>query len=255
MLALYFMTIQGNKIMANDAKKKSILITAGHTEVPIDQVRSLILHIDDPDLKDAVTNIFKGTTGAKIASAFTEIDWETTLITSNTEPIEHVSHFFSNLKVRSYRTIDDLRNLMEEELTTNHFDVVVHSSAVSDFYVGGVFVRKPDNTIEEIDSTGKVSSKHKELFLQLLPTPKLVDFIREPWGFRGKLVKFKLEMKKTDEELLNIAAKSMHDSGADLIVANCLEWSSIYAYVIEGDQKPVRVSRDELPNELIRRLI
>jgi hypothetical protein len=62
-------------------------------------------------------------------------------------------------------------------------------------------------------------------------------------------------MKKTDEELLNIAAKSMHDSGADLIVANCLEWSSIYAYVIEGDQKPVRVSRDELPNELIRRLI
>ena len=70
---------------------------------------------------------------------------------------------------------------------------------------------------------GKIGSSHDRLILELVPTEKLVDLIRNPWGFTGTLVKFKLQVGLTDDELLAIARKSMADSHADFIVANCLE--------------------------------
>ena len=74
--------------------------------------------------------------------------------------------------------------------------MVVHAAAVSDYAVAGVFAGGADV------SAGKVKSSHPELWLKLTPTPKLVDRIRDPWGFRGTLVKFKLEVGLGEPELL-----------------------------------------------------
>ena len=52
---------------------------------------------------------------------------------------------------------------------------------------------------------------------------KLVDQFRTTWGYKGVLVKFKLEVGITEERLLEIAAASRTASGAELIVANTLE--------------------------------
>ena len=47
-----------------------------------------------------------------------------------------------------------------------------------------------------------------ELWLRLVRAPKLVDKIRRDWNFRGTLVKFKLEVGISAEQLQEIAEKA-----------------------------------------------
>ena len=57
-------------------------------------------------------------------------------------------------------------------------------------------------------SAGKIKSDESELWMRLVRAPKLIDRVRDPWGFAGVLVKFKLEVGLTDEELLRVAERS-----------------------------------------------
>ena len=82
----------------------------------------------------------------------------------------------------------------------------------------------------KVNSGSKIGSDHNELFLKLVPTAKIIDKIRDPWGFEGTLVKFKLQVGMSDQELLRIAGESREHSLADYIVANCLEWCAERAY-------------------------
>src|SRR5438876_10979147 len=115
------------------------------------------------------------------------------------------------------RTFDDLQKLMEAAVRRGDLDAVIHSAAVSDYRVAGVYAPAPQTQFQ-IDTgqwtspggppalldraAGKVKSDEPELWLRLVRTPKLVDLIRTDWGFRGLLVKFKLEVGVTDERLL-----------------------------------------------------
>jgi phosphopantothenoylcysteine synthetase/decarboxylase len=232
-----------------------VLITAGSTNVMIDQVR-------------CISNIFKGETGEKIADYFScKSENKVTLITSNKQ---NETIFFRRLH---YKTYDELYALMEQEITTGNYDVVIHSAAVSDYKVEGTYVFKtypqgdkrdeygwvvgPGPGLAKVDSSKKISSDNKELYLKLVPTEKIIDKIRKPWGFNGVLVKFKLQVGITDLELLEIAKKSMATSKADFIVANCLEWSKDRAYILRADESPnsfngiASVSRDVLANRLL----
>ena len=101
-----------------------------------------------------------------------------------------------------------------------------------------------------MDNKQKVSSKHEELYLKLVPTEKLIDKIRDKWNFKGTLIKFKLEVGRTDEDLVAIAKASREFSQADFVVANCLEWSHLYAYVIDAKANVKKVSRRSLPKAL-----
>lgn len=219
-----------------------ILVTAGATRVPIDQVR-------------AITNIFQGRTGTEIAKYLASGN-EVTLLTSNTGLLKQgmASYQTSQLRVLEYRTFQDLASLMEEEVKTGEYDVIIHSSAVSDYQVTGVFTLV-EGEMQEVDVSTKISSKSSELFLRLGPTFKIVDKIRSEWGFTGTLVKFKLQVGMSEEELIRIAQKSRVDSEADFIVANCLEWSRDYALIIDQGDIVERTSRAQLPAALARRLM
>lgn len=81
--------------------------------------------------------------------------------------------------------------------------------------------------------------------------PKLVDQIREPWNFAGVLVKFKLEVDKTDEELLAIAERSRRHSRADLMVANTLEGAADWAYVGPTEHGYLKIPRRDLAERLM----
>lgn len=235
-----------------------ILITAGSTNIMIDKVR-------------CISNIFKGSTGSAIARYIAlNIDDskpndipDVTLITSN--PTHNLIDRLGSLRVLPYKTYDELYSLMEKEITTGNYDVIIHSAAVSDYKVDGTFsiVRQEclggeqigyskKFSLSKIDSSKKISSSNPELFLKLVPTEKIIDKIREPWGFKGKLVKFKLQVGISDKELLDIATKSMATSKADFIVANCLEWANEKAYIIKKDSVDgiACVSRDRLAKEL-----
>ena len=70
---------------------------------------------------------------------------------------------------------------------------------------------------------GKVKSTHKEIAILGEPTEKIVDLFRTEWRFEGLLVKFKLEVGISKDELLKIGQASRIASGADYLVANTLE--------------------------------
>ena len=51
------------------------------------------------------------------------------------------------------------------------------------------------------------------------------------WGFRGVLVKFKLEVGVGEQQLLEISERAREQSGADLMVANTLDGAPLWAYL------------------------
>lgn len=206
-----------------------VLVTAGSTKVPIDKVR-------------VISNIFKGRTGTEIAKKFSERGSDVTLITSSPD----LARAIENIRIVSYRTYQELSELMEREVRSENYDVIIHSSAVSDYEVSGMFVEGGDGRLVELDNSKKISSKHKDLFMKLSPTKKIIDEIRSNWGFDGVLVKFKLEVGVSNEELIKIAKRSRKESKADIIVANCLEWSDKSAFII-GRKDVCEVERGILP--------
>ena len=202
---------------------KRVLITAGSTVVPIDKVR-------------AITNIFKGKTGTAIAEYLDSKGYDVTIVTSNPEKIPTRLSPSSNINVIKYKTYDDLYEIMEREIKYGNYDVIIHSAAVSDYKVEGVYIHQENGQLTPLVNNGKVSSSYPEIFFRCVQTEKIIDKIRTEWNFLGYLVKFKLEVDKTDAQLLEIARKSRAVSDADMIVANCLEWSADRAYAVTFDK-------------------
>jgi len=235
----------------------NILVTSGSTITMIDKVRG-------------ITNIFRGRTGFEIAK---EAVCRGHFVTLLANPIakEWLSDWSNDDKqlidIISYKTFDDLESIMRQELKNTIFgfyDTCIHSAAVSDYKVNGVF--KDFETVfsfvngvsfphEISNPEGKIGSKLDELWLRLTPTTKLVDHIRE-WGLGyGKLVKFKLEVNVSPEELFNRASKSREESNADLIVANRLDdfndWATPSMQIINRKNNVIEISRKEMPGKLL----
>ncbi len=233
----------------------NILVTAGGTLVPIDKVR-------------CITNVFTGRTGASIALHAHDRGHTVTLLTSTPEAVadlrEHGAPTDARWLVRRYRTFDDLEQRLMEPIRSGSVEVVVHTAAVSDYRAAGVYTSAPGT---QFDPTGKrwvgtapalidraaakVKSDEEELWLRLVQTPKIVDQIRSAWGFRGVLVKFKLEVAVSDDELLKIAEPSRVRSNADLMVANTVEGAQDWAFVGPLDGRYERVSRRDLATRLL----
>jgi phosphopantothenoylcysteine synthetase/decarboxylase len=225
-----------------------LLITAGNTQAPIDRVR-------------CITNIFTGRTGAAIAMEAARRGHHPHLLTSSPDAVGGQA----GVEVTPYRTFHDLYRQMEAAVRGSSFDVVVHSAAVSDYLVEGVY--SPTSTarfdpesrawqggpchLVEQGTGGKVKSDEPEVWMRLRRAPKIIDQIRSPWGFSGALVKFKLEVGVTDQELLSIAERSRQHSGADLMVANCLEWAGERAYLGPHRGGYASVPRPDLPSRLL----
>lgn len=227
-----------------------ILVTAGNTMVPIDRVRG-------------ISNIFRGRTGTKIALEFCAFDHDVTLVTSSPDLVPASNN---RLRLISYKTFDDLARIMEQQIRGGNFDLIVHSAAVSDYRptgkvsvpadagaVLGMQLPEGYSLIKEVPAGSKISSSHPTLFIETVQTIKLIDKIHE-WGFKGFLVKFKLQVGITDGALIDIARKSRADSNANLIVANCLEWSNERAYVIGTDDVAHAVLRSDIPLAILRRM-
>jgi phosphopantothenate---cysteine ligase (CTP) len=210
-----------------------IFVTAGNTQAPIDRVR-------------CITNIFTGRTGAAIALEAYRRGHHVTLATSHPETIDALDPDPGRWSCRAYRTFDELESLMAEHVSSA--DAIVQSAAISDYLVTGVYARNGEGWIDR--AADKVRSDDPELWLRLVRAPKLVDKIRRDWGYRGLLVKFKLQVGICEAELLAIAEKSRQHSAADWMVANTLEGAAEWALL--GNERGYRkVNRAELPGALM----
>jgi len=235
------------------------LVTAGNTLAPLDSVRG-------------ITNIFSGRTGTQIALELHRKGHDVVLLTSRPEAIQELApneNLESRWQVRTYRLFDELQQQMKDLLTQGEFNALVHSAAVSDYLSAGVYTPSPGTHFDAghqqwhsttgssqlIDvAAGKVKSSHEELWIRMTKAPKLVDQVRSPWGFTGKLVKFKLEVGVDRPRLEAIAEASRLQSKADLMCANTLEGMLDWAILGPLNGHYIEVRRAELARRIVMEL-
>lgn len=199
------------------------LVTAGSTREKIDRVRDW-------------GNIFTGRTGLGIARALCSLG-DVDLLTSNESHIAEVAaapvagDAKGRIRGQRFTSHGDLRDALERVMTSQKYDGVFMTAAVSDYSPERTFRvidRKPGENGTEVwtvadAQAGKVKSHYEEITVLGKRTEKLIDLFRTRWGFTGLLVKFKLEVGVSREELIRIGEASRAASGADFLIANTLD--------------------------------
>ena len=191
------------------------LVTAGNTREKIDSVRDW-------------GNVFTGNTGFAIAEALSGVG-EVILMTSNAAHRERAAAL--GMSVVPFSTHADLRNALAAAVTGEAFDAVFMTAAVADYTPAGAYVitqrlelagGEEQWTVRNVQA-GKVKSTHPQIAFLGQPTEKLIDKFRRDWAYKGLLVKFKLEVGLTPEQLLEIGRASRVASDADYLFANTLD--------------------------------
>lgn len=207
------------KVKSKKSKGKRILITAGPTWVPIDEVR-------------VISNIASGETGILLAEKLLKQRAKVTLVLG---PVEFCG-IGKKIKLIRFKFFDQLRSKLKKELLSKNYDCIIHCAAVSDF--------RPLRLLR-----GKLSS-NKAHTLKLTVLPKIIDEIRKLCP-AAKLVMFKLEGRVSDLELLYRARKALRKARADLIVANRIT-PSYKAFILNQNETlgPIN-SKKELADKLV----
>lgn len=187
-----------------------IVITAGGTSEPIDDVRK-------------ITNTSTGSLGLAIGKAFLE---------GYRDKIEKIYYLHGERAaypqdelvepVKIGGTLD-LLDKLEWVLMSVQIDAVVHAMAVSDYMVDEVTTVEAIRTGKRPEELrgAKISSNIDDLALILRRTPKVISVIK-PMSPHTKLVGFKLLSKVPHEELIEVATNLMHKNDCDFVLANDL---------------------------------
>lgn len=189
---------KGSGIAApNEQRAFSILLTAGGTQEPLDDVRM-------------ITNRSSGETGARLAELFADFGCEVFLLRS-------VSATAADARVSqaTFTSFLSLQKLLEEKLEEKAFSAVIHLAAVSDFSVESVEIngqRHPAGQVPKISSEDHLSVHFKN-------NPKLVDQIKKTRP-ETQLVAFKLTSHASPREREAAVDRLQAHSRANFIVHN-----------------------------------
>jgi phosphopantothenate---cysteine ligase (CTP) len=221
------------------------LVTAGSTWEMIDAVRCW-------------SNIFTGNTGLSIAQALSQIG-QVDLLSSNPN---HQANHSPNLQVIGFTTHAELRDRLEAKMRETKYDAIFMTAAVSDYKPAGAYAiasreKLPDGReqwiVQNVQSQ-KIKSSHGTIAIVGETTEKLVDLFRTQWNHRGLLIKFKLEVGISHEELIRIGQASRLRSSAEYLVANTLDMvqgSGAGAYLL-SDQGSQWIPRGDLPAQMLK---
>jgi len=213
------------EIGKRDFEGKNILILSGATAEPIDEIR-------------IITNRSSGVMGYWIAKrAF--------LRGANVDMIYGLGKVDPSFYATVYRveTVDEMLAKAMDLLQSKKYDVVISVAAISDY--------KPKKR-----EKGKIPSKLEHLTLELEPTQKVIEKIREVYD--GVLVIFKSEAYG-GEKLIKEAKKRLSEVKADIAVANTLEaFSSEYAeaYIINkhGEVREIKDHKKKIAEEILNEI-
>ena len=245
---------------ANPPRRYRFLVTAGNTRERIDAVRDW-------------GNVFTGNTGYDIARALASAG-ETELLTSNRFHLAELSSPGRSaagapatpfpLRATGFTTHEELKVQLSRLMDRAKYDAVFMTAAVADYRPERVFEvleRRSEPARGDGHETwvvrdaqaGKVKSTFGQIAVLGGRTEKLVDLFRTAWGHHGLLVKFKLEVGITREELLQVGEASRRATGADYLVANTLDMvqgAERGAYLL-GDAGHEWVPRSQLAQRML----
>jgi phosphopantothenoylcysteine decarboxylase/phosphopantothenate--cysteine ligase len=180
------------KLWKNDLKSKRVLIIAGATGEPLDDIRIL-------------TNKSTGGSGIALANVAYLRGSEVSLWLGRST-IQPPSY----LNCKRFDSIDELGRMVSKLSSSRNktFQIIINCAAISDYKVSKPY-------------TGKLPSKIKNVDLKLVPTPKIIEKIRKKLP-KGYLVGYKAEAKTDKKKIIEKAYKRLNDLKLDLIIGNDL---------------------------------
>jgi phosphopantothenoylcysteine decarboxylase/phosphopantothenate--cysteine ligase len=160
----------------------NVVVTSGATGEPIDPVRLL-------------TNRASGKTGRAVARACYALGADVMLV--------HQGEDVPYAEVVQVETAAEMTEAVVDRVSTGAADALVSAAAISDY------------TVEAEDE--KIRSG-QDLTLDLRPTPKLIDSVREASDL--PIVGFKAETSGDDESMVEAARETLRRAGLSFVVAN-----------------------------------
>ena len=205
----------------------TIIITAGGTVEPIDDVRAII-------------NFSTGSVGLSLAQEAVSQNFAVELLLSKIAkgPAPQGAH------TTLFGSAEDLQakllSLIQEKKRSGRV-AVFHAAAVADY--------APKK------ATGKIPSDQNELTLTLYKTPKIIDHIKPTEDPDLWLTSFKLLSRKDGREVKEVARAQMKRTRSNAVVANYIEDVIVPSYLgwvllTSGEERQVN-SRDELAGALL----
>ena len=161
-------------------KNKSVLVTAGPTQEPIDDVRY-------------ISNRSSGKMGFAIAKSARNLGANVTLITGPTN-LKNIPE----INMHHIKTADEMLKAVNHNLNV---DYIIMNAAVADF--------RPSNI-----NSGKIKKNNEKMNVELSPTTDILKSIRP--NTQGKVIGFALEMNNGRDNAL----KKMNSKGLDFIILN-----------------------------------
>ncbi|MBA2320201.1 MAG: NUDIX domain-containing protein [Deltaproteobacteria bacterium] len=210
---------------------KHVLITAGGTREPIDDVRS-------------VTNASTGRFGAAIALAATEQSHRVTVL-AGTE-LARGGLLPAGAAVVPFNSTADLDAALTRILAEDPPDAVFMAAAISDY--------RPERT------PGKIASDHEELVIRLVRTPKILRTLRERCAPGTQIVGFKLLSHASVEELAQVGTAQCQRDALDATVANDLAEIASDAHPLllcrpDGSTRAFQGERSLVAARLVREIL
>lgn len=222
-----------------------ILVTSGGTSEAIDSVRS-------------ITNHSTGHLGKNITETLLAAGHEVCLITTH-RALKPDSH--PHLTILEIKNTHDL--LLEMKERVQHYQVLIHSMAVSDYtpiYMTSLEEVQTSSDLEEFlrkeNKEAKISSNDEVQVLFLKKTPKIISLVKE-WNPAIHLIGFKLLVNVSENHLVEVAQVSLKKNKADLIIANDLRHISEkqhLAYFVEQDHLQTARTKEEIASLLLEKI-
>jgi phosphopantothenoylcysteine decarboxylase/phosphopantothenate--cysteine ligase len=168
-----------------------VLITAGATREPIDDVRFL-------------SNVSTGTTGASLADALSEAGHEVLLLRG-----AGAVSAGEKCQQETFMSAQDLLSRVQQHLATGDFTAVIMTAAVSDY--------RP-----KVAVSGKISSDNDQLTLQLVRNEKILPKLKAFSSRPLYVVGFKLTVGANEQLRRDAVAAQFAAGGVDAVVQNDL---------------------------------
>lgn len=181
----------------NKSKKwagSSFLITAGSTAEHIDPVR-------------AIMNLSSGKMGMSLAKEAYDRGASVTLIYGYGSVNPHTYLKAQDIEIQRVNTAQEMSESVMSRLSEMKFDVVILTSATSDFSVAKRWETKIESSLQKVEIT-------------LVPTEKIISKIKSACKYSIFLVGFKAEYNVEPRVLIEKAYTKLLEADADLIVAN-----------------------------------
>jgi len=182
-----------------------VIITSGGTTEQIDVVRG-------------ITNFSSGRLGAKIADELVMCDVVSKVYYVCAQKTVRPSSSSRKIEIVSYTDVYSIQNVTYNLLRKQNIDVLIHASAISDYYV--TEIRDSNGLL--LDRNGKIRSGILGLTVKLEPTHKIISKFKQI-SPETTLIGFKLMSDVSNEQLFDAADKVLKENNCTFVLANRLE--------------------------------